>query len=111
MDFSGNMEDMHSASGHGQIDSSQLARRIGQGKAMSPTLRSTRSSMIRAARSASMKKGIGQVFMSVIRERTKPGHTTFMHIPSRESGRLLASPHVFTADFEAEYDGHDAIGA
>jgi hypothetical protein len=57
-----------------------------------------------------MKNGIGHVFMSVIRERTKPGHTTFIRMPSRASGRLFARPHVFTAAFDAEYDGHDERG-
>ena len=57
--------------------------------------------MMRAARSASMKNGIGQVLRSVMRERMNPGHTTFMRMPSRASGLRKESAHAFIAAFVA----------
>ena len=60
----------------GRTDKNQTASRIGQGKAINPTFFSTREAMISAALSASIKKGMGQVFWSVIRERINPGQMT-----------------------------------
>ena len=49
-----------------------------------------------------MKNGIGQVFASVMRERTKPGQTTETRIPSGASMPRSASPQVFTQALVAE---------
>jgi len=123
--LSGRIPEINSASRQGQMDRNQVARRIGQGKAIRPTLRSTRSRMMRAARSASMKNGIGQVLRSVMRERMNPGHTTFMRMPSRRmkvtDGRSLGKvydpyfnrtvrhfcSHQYTP-YETQESGYDA---
>ena len=81
--------------------SSHVANRIGHGKAISPTLRSVRARMMRAALSASMKNGIGHVLRSVMRERTKPGQTTETRIPSGASIPRSESPHVLRQLFVA----------
>ena len=60
----------------GNMDMNHAARRMGQGKAISPMFFSTLSTIILAAFSADMKKGIGQVFLSVMRDFTKPGQIT-----------------------------------
>ena len=107
----GRSEAMNSVIRAGRHESIHTEKRIGHGKAMSPTLRSTRLRIIRAALSASMKNGMGQVFTSVIRDRMKPGQITLTLIPSFFSIPRIASPQVFTHDFVAEYDGHVVSGA
>ena len=92
---------MNSARRQGQTERNQVARRIGQGKAMRPMSRSTRSRMMRAALSASMKNGIGHVLRSVMRERMKPGQITFMRMPSRARGLRKESAQDFIAAFVA----------
>ena len=64
-------------------------------------LRSVRARMIRAARSASMKNGIGHVLRSVMRERTKPGQTTDTRMPSGASIPRRERPHVLRQLFVA----------
>jgi hypothetical protein len=78
---------------------------MGHGKAINPTLRPARFRIILAALSASMKKGIGHVFFSVMRERTKPGQIAETRIPSLLSMPLNASAQVFTQLLVAEYEG------
>ena len=46
-----------------------------------------------------MKNGIGQVFCSVMRERTNPGQMTFTLMFSFLRSPLKAAPHAFTAAF------------
>ena len=60
------------------MDNAQVANRIGQGKAISPTFFSNREAMISEAFSADIKNGIGQVFLSVMRDFTKPGQITLI---------------------------------
>lgn len=84
------------------MDRNHVPKRIGQGKAIIPLFLSALLRMIFAALSASMKKGIGQVFLSVMRERIKPGQMTFTSIPSGRSMPRRAMLHVFTHAFDAE---------
>jgi len=102
---------MNSMSRAGRHERNHTAKRIGQGKAMRPTFFSTRSRMIRAALSASMKNGMGHVFTSVIRERMNPGHNTLTLIPSFFSIPRIARPQVLTQDFVPEYEGQPESGA
>ena len=60
----------------GKMEPNQAAKRIGHGKTIRPTFFSIRLAIISAALSASIKNGIGQVFLSVILERTNPGQIT-----------------------------------
>ena len=53
------------------------ARRMGNGKAIKPTFFFMRFAISSAAGSASIKNGMGQVFLSVILERTNPGQMVF----------------------------------
>ena len=78
-----------------------MASRIGHGKAMSPTFLSALERMMRAASGASMKKGIGQVFLSVMRERTNPGQIAETLMPSLFSIPRSESAHVFMHAFVA----------
>ena len=96
---------------NGNIESSHVAKRIGHGNAISPMFRSTRSRMILAARSASMKNGIGQVLRSVMRERMNPGQITFTKMPSPFSIPRRESAQLFIAAFVAAYEGHVESGA
>ena len=57
----------------GKMLINHVAKRMGNGKAIKPTFFCMRSAINFAAGSASIKNGIGQVFLSVILERTKPG--------------------------------------
>src|SRR5574344_1044465 len=98
---------MNEDSRSGRIEPNQVTNRIGHGKAISPTFRSTRARITRAAFGASQKNGIGQVLRSVIRDRTKPGQTTFTRMPSGASAPRSAAPHAFTHALEAEYAGQD----
>ena len=92
---------MNSDTRHGNADISHTPKRIGHGNAISPTFLSTRSSMTFAALSASMKKGMGHVLRSVMRDLTNPGHITFTHMPSRLSIPRSESPQLFIAAFVA----------
>ena len=74
---------------------------IGQGKAIKPTFLSILEAMTSAAFSVSQKKGIGQVFLSVIRERTNPGQIVLTLILYCNKSPLKASPHAFTHALEA----------
>ena len=100
--FFGRRRPRRSFSQKGSVESHQVAKRMGQGKAMRPTLRSTRRRMMRAALSASMKNGMGQVFLSVMRERTKPGQMTETRTPSARRCPRRDSPHVLTQLLVAE---------
>ena len=62
-----------SLSALGRMLPSQTTKRIGQGNAIRPIFFRIRRAIRAAAGSASIKNGIGQVFLSVMRERTKPG--------------------------------------
>ena len=109
--FSGRRREMNSARRHGSEASSHTPKRIGHGNAISPTFRSTRSRMILAARSASMKNGIGQVLRSVMRDRMNPGQIAFTQMPSPFSIPRKESAQLFIAAFVAAYEGHVASGA
>ena len=95
----------------GRIESSHDARRIGQGNETRPLPRERPSHILRAAASASMKNGMGHVFLSVIPERTKPGHTTLTQTPSGARRPRSESPHALSAALEAAYAGQAASGA
>ena len=86
----------------GRIERNHVARRMGQGKAMSPMSRSAREMTVRAALSASMKNGIGHVFLSVSRERMNPGQMTETLTPSFLRKPRRESPHVFMQLLVAE---------
>ena len=92
----------------GRTEPNQAAKRIGQGKVIRPLFFSMPAAMISAAFSASMKNGIGQVFLSVIRERTNPGQMTFSCMFSLAKRIRIASPYAFTQALDALYDGHPA---
>ena len=61
----------------GRVLPSHTANLMGHGNAIKPTFFCIRLAIISAAGSASMKKGIGQVFLSVILDRTNPGQMVF----------------------------------
>lgn len=84
------------------MERNHVPKRIGHGKAIIPLFLSALLSIILAALSASMKKGMGQVFLSVMRERMNPGQMTFTSMPSGRSIPRRAMPHVLTHDFVAE---------
>ena len=89
----------------GKIDISHELKRRGNGNEIMALLTLMPSAMILAAAEASMKKGIVQVFWSVMRERTNPGQTTLTFIPSGLSLTRSASPYALTAALLALYDG------
>ena len=60
-----------------------------------------------AALSASIKNGIGQVFLSVILERIKPGQITLTEIFSARRLLRNASPQALTQALLALYEGQD----
>jgi len=91
----------------GRIETNHVAKRIGQGKAISPMFLSSLVAMISAAFSASIKNGIGHVFLSVIRERTNPGQMTETLMFSGFNARRRASPHALTQALLALYEGQD----
>ena len=99
--FSGRIPDMNSETLHGNADISHTPKRIGHGNAISPTFLSARSSITFTALSASMKKGIGHVLRSVMRDLMNPGHITLTHMPSRFSIPRSESPQLFIAAFVA----------
>lgn len=76
----------------GRIEANHTTKRKGNGNEIMLLLFSIPFTMILAASEASIKKGMGQVFWSVIRERTKPGQITLTLIPSGLSLTLKASP-------------------
>lgn len=92
----------------GRIEPNQAPNRIGHGKAIKPMFLSILEAIIIAALSASMKKGIGQVFLSVIRERTNPGAIMFTCIFSFASLGRSASPYALTHALLALYEGQPA---
>ena len=61
----------------GKIDISHELKCRGNGNEIMALLTLMPSAMILAAAEASMKKGIGQVFLSVILDRTNPGQMVF----------------------------------
>ena len=99
------MELMNSFNLYGRIERSHVPNRMGQGNAIMPTLRSARRRIIFAALSASMKNGIGQVFLSVSRDLTNPGQMAETLISSCFSIPRNARAHVLRQLFVAEYDG------
>ena len=78
------------------------------GKAIIPLFLAIPLAIISAACSPSMKKGMGQVFWSVMRERTKPGQITETLICSSFNLTRKASPQALTQAFEALYAGQVA---
>jgi hypothetical protein len=82
------------------------AKRIGQGKTINPTFFCMRFAISSAAGSASIKNGIGQVFLSVILDRMNPGQIVFTWMLCSSKCNLKASPYAFTHALEALYDGH-----
>ena len=96
---------IQSVSRFGKIDKNHVAKRIGHGKAINPTLSSSRATMISAALSALIKNGIGQVFLSVIRDFTNPGQITLISILSFFKLPRNASPYALTQALVALYDG------
>lgn len=87
----------------GKIETNHAPKRIGQGKAISPLFFSMRLAMRLAALSASIKKGIGQVFLSVMRERTNPGaKTDTLMLCFFAKSMRKASPQALTQALVAE---------
>lgn len=70
----------------------QEANRIGKGKEIRPIFFSIRLAISAAAGAASIKNGIGQVFLSVMRERTKPGQIVLTCILWGRRLKRKASP-------------------
>ena len=68
---------MKSLTQFGKMLANHVAKRMGNGKAIKPTFFCMRLAINFAAGSASIKNGMGQVFLSVILERTNPGQTVF----------------------------------
>ena len=93
----------------GKIEPNQVANLICHGKAINPTFFSMRLAIISAALSASIKYGIGQVFLSVIRERINPGQIVETLIPKGAKDKRKPSPQALTQAFVAEYDGQVGI--
>ena len=92
----------------GKHDISHAHNLSGHGNAIIPLFFATPSAIIAAARGASIKNGIGQVFLSVILERTKPGQTTETLIFLSRKCNLNASPQALTNALLALYDGQVA---
>ena len=92
---------MNSLKSWGRIERNQVASLIGHGNAIRPMFLSALERMMRAALGASIKKGIGHVFLSVMRERTKPGQMAETWMPSLLSMPRSANAHVFMHAFVA----------
>ena len=83
---------MKSLTTFGKMLKNHVAKRIGQGKAISPMFFSMRLAISFAAGSASIKKGMGHLFLSVMRERIKPGQIVFTCMLCSNNCKRKASP-------------------
>src|SRR3954467_10823010 len=99
--FFGSRASKGSISAGERIPMNQARQAIGQGKAMRGRLRSRPRRTMRAARSASIRNGIGNLLEAVIWLLMKPGMMTLTPTPLGERLPRRDSPQTRTAALDA----------